>query len=345
MTSSLPYVCPVCRTGFATPDGFACAGCGVRYPVIRGMPVLCPDPYRHLGEEALRIAEYRQSNRAPGQAAGPDSMSLNDVCDRMTEAITPLLTVRSVLATAAARSAKRSRNPYSPVQSLYYLHRDWSGAPACEEEIQDITQAALKALDNAGGERSRILLLGAGTGRFASVLAPHFASTHAMELSVPMGLLRDFLRDGPLRFTALDRRNRRTEADARQQHTATNLGADLDSVEWVIADALHSPYPDGYFTTVASLYFSDVVPAGRLLPEVARLLAPGGTFVHVGPLGYQFEAPADDIWPAERWPAEVEQFGLRAVHTDWVRSTHHVDPSSMFTTLVDNFVLACEKRA
>jgi hypothetical protein len=32
------------------------------------------------------------------------------------------------------------------------------------------------------------------------------------------------------------------------------------------------------------------------------------------------------------------------VFTDWVRSTHHVDASSMFTSLVDNFVLACEKR-
>jgi carnosine N-methyltransferase len=344
LTSSLRYVCPVCRAGFATQDGFYCADCNVRYPVIRGMPVLCPAPYRHLGEEALRIVEYRQSNRAHGQTADPDSMSLDDVCDKLTDAITPLLTVRSVLATAAARSAKRSRNPYSPVQSLYYLHRDWSGALECEEEIQDITQAALKALDKAGGERSRILLLGAGTGRFASVLAPHFASTHAMELSVPMGLLRDFLRDGPLRFTVLDRRNRRSEDDARQRHTASSLGVDLDSVEWVIADALSCPYPDGYFSTVASLYFSDVVPARRLLSEVARILAPGGTFVHVGPLGYQFDLPADDIWPAERWPVEVEKFGLRAVYTDWARSTHHVDASSMFTTLVDNFVLACEKR-
>ena len=344
MTSSLPYVCPVCRAGFATHDGFYCTGCNVRYPVIRGMPVLCPAPYRHLGEEALRIVEYRQSNPAHGQPVEPDAMSLGDVCDKMTDAISPLLTVRSVLATAAARPATRSRNPYSPVQSLYYLRRDWSGAPECEEEIQDVTQAALKALDNAGGERSRILLLGAGTGRFASVLSPHFASTHAMELSVPMGLLRDFLRDGPLRFTVLDRRNRRSEADARQQHTASNLGVELDSVGWAIADALHCPYPDGYFSTVASLYFSDVVPPSQLLPEVARILAPGGTFVHVGPLGYQFDRPADDLWPAERWPREVEKFGLRAVFTDWVRSTHHVDASSMFTSLVDNFVLACEKR-
>src|SRR5690242_13667064 len=105
------------------------------------MPVLCPAPYRHLGEEALRIVESRQSNRGHGQTAEPDTMSLNDVCDRMTDAISPLLTVRSVLATAAARPAKRSRNPYSPVQSLLYLRRDWSGTPECEEEIQDITQA------------------------------------------------------------------------------------------------------------------------------------------------------------------------------------------------------------
>jgi SAM-dependent methyltransferase len=44
---------------------------------------------------------------------------------------------------------------------------------------------------------------------------------------------------------------------------------------------------------VVSIFFTDVIPLSKLLPEVRRVLRPGGRFISVGPLHYHFTDRAE----------------------------------------------------
>ena len=85
-----------------------------------------------------------------------------------------------------------------------------------------------------------------------------------------------------------------SERELVQLHRAVfpseNYGSTID---YVIADALSLPIPDASLEAVVSIFFTDVIPLSRLLPEVRRVLRPGGRFISVGPLVYHFEDKAE----------------------------------------------------
>jgi SAM-dependent methyltransferase len=78
-----------------------------------------------------------------------------------------------------------------------------------------------------------------------------------------------------------------------------------------VGDACALPVEDGAVDAVVSVFFTDVVPASRLFPEVARVLRPGGRFISVGPLHYHGAGVAEQYTRAEL-PSVLERHGLRA---------------------------------
>jgi ubiquinone/menaquinone biosynthesis C-methylase UbiE len=100
-----------------------------------------------------------------------------------------------------------------------------------------------------------------------------------------------------------------SERELVQLHRAVfpteNYGSTID---YVIADALLLPIPDASLEAVVSIFFTDVIPLSRLLPEVRRVLRPGGRFISVGPLVYHFEDKAE-------WLTQEEmRFVIRSMH-------------------------------
>ena len=92
-----------------------------------------------------------------------------------------------------------------------------------------------------------------------------------------------------------------------------------------------------------SCYFTDVVGLSRLLPEVTRVLAVGGRFAHVGPLGYQFDNYADR-YSAEGMVQELGELGFALLDKSSFTSSHLYEPLSLSHSQFENLVYVFEKQ-
>jgi SAM-dependent methyltransferase len=126
-------------------------------------------------------------------------------------------------------------------------------------------------------------------GRLAFEGGKHFSSVIATELSFAEAALFTAVRAGPVDFCRMNWHGVASEPEYVQVYRAVfpseNYGSNID---YVIADAISLPIPDASLEAVVSIFFTDVIPLSRLLPEVRRVLRPGGRFISVGPLSYGF---------------------------------------------------------
>ena len=73
-----------------------------------------------------------------------------------------------------------------------------------------------------------------------------------------------------------------------------------DRVEYVVGDLMETGWPDGHFAAVTAIsVIEHGFEADRLLPEVARLLAPGGLFLF-----------STDYWPEKIDTSSTPLFGM-----------------------------------
>jgi demethylmenaquinone methyltransferase / 2-methoxy-6-polyprenyl-1,4-benzoquinol methylase len=69
----------------------------------------------------------------------------------------------------------------------------------------------------------------------------------------------------------------RATAKAAEQASGKGSGVTLRPLQWIEADALKLPFPDGYFHLVTSAFgFRNLADYDAGLREIARVLAPGG---------------------------------------------------------------------
>ena len=119
--------------------------------------------------------------------------------------------------------------------------------------------------------------------------------------------------------------------------------ADAARAELVQADATDLPFPDGHFAAaVAVLVSTDIEPFERVAAEAARVLAPGGVFVHlgthpcfVGPHSVMQEDGRRVVGPGYR--ERRRQFDLPAYHPTGVRrkvGSVHVPLADMLNAVV-----------
>ena len=355
------YRCPQCVEGLSpTADGASlyCATCGAAYPILGAVPILVPQPWKYLADQAVRLtraaAQLRGeidkrvgwANEWPKYANEflTQSRALKrnlSIAERFQQTALERLTARHVVAALENGATNRRQNDYDFFQIFDYARRDWGGEDACEEEALTIARLAGDAIEEAKAG-ARILSLGAGTGRIADELDARFGSVDAIDLSLPMALFHDSLRTHSTPFSVVELKNKRRASDTVVELVAARRRRLRTGVRYAVADATMAPWPDGAFSCLASVYFTDLIPLSKLLPAAIRLLQPNGVFVHVGPLGYHHERECDHL-AAEQLAQRLSESGFQIVKMDFQRSTHLVQTDSLQRLEFQNMILVARK--
>ena len=190
------------------------------------------------------------------------------------------------------------------------MYGDWGRTPAGEAEVAEVCTLAGELVGELDPSvETHALFLGAGTGRHVVELGARFGTSSAIDLSIDRMWLFDQLLQRPLELAAFE------DSAPRGGRELTHLfrtvpPAPAPGRRLAVADARHLPLSDESQSQVFSIYFTDILPLGELLPEVARVLSPGGSFLHVGPLHYAFEDAAWRLAPDEL-AVVFDQFGLQ----------------------------------
>jgi SAM-dependent methyltransferase len=332
--------------------------------VVAGtLPILVDDPARSLADASLEASRLRAQFEAavealaaavhvqPGRAAilrrMQDAARANAALIARIEALLPGTLTSSPGADANARPG---RGREGRAQALEYLQRDWCGRPEGEDEIRRIRDAVSAQWTRLGAERRLAVVLGAGTGRLAWELRTQFPRVVAVDTSLVMAGLHHLLQESDIEFHVVRTRNVYSRDELVQKRVASLSAAGrqeghVGELTYAVADALAVPLASGSVTAVLSAYFSDLVPWPPLLTEVRRLLAPGGVFVHFGPLDYhhaslQHHLAADEV----RELVAAFGLGLCPGSESWIRAPH-LAASGMKRREYDNWTFAARKEA
>ncbi len=175
---------------------------------------------------------------------------------------------------------------------LNYMHRDWETRKDLSEELRLILERIKMLSLHHKTDYKSALFLGAGMARFAHELVHQFETTSAIDLSLTMGLLYKKLLQNDLSCYRINLKNAKTNNEQLSfiKHSANQPGiAKPITPDYYIADATKLPLRDHSISVIYSIYFTDVIPLSSLWPEIKRILKPGGSFIHFGPLQYPFK--------------------------------------------------------
>ena len=208
------------------------------------------------------------------------------------------------------RDSPRWNIGYHFNDALYYLWSDWAGTPAGERQIATIQQLVSANSRRYCDHRGRAVYLGAGLGRYAFEGGKHFSSVLAVELSFACAALFTAVRAAPIDFCMVHW-GAASEHELVEIHRAVfPIESGGTNVDYVIADARALPIADASLDAVISIFFTDVVPLSMLLPEVRRVLRPGGRFINVGPLAYHLHFTDKAEWLTQ----EEVRYVFESVH-------------------------------
>ena len=181
--------------------------------------------------------------------------------------------------------------------ALLYLRTDWGQTEAGERQVAALHAAVEESVRRyCGPAPGRAVYLGAGLGRHAFDGGRLFASVLAVELSFAAAALLSVVREGPVRFSTQNWQGAGTGEELVQLHEARFPAPPYAAnCAYVVGDALSLPVADASLDAVVSIFFTDVLPASKLFPELRRVLRPGGRFLNVGPLEYHFRGRAERL--------------------------------------------------
>ena len=369
--------CPRCRSPLRRTGGggrLACPGCGGAYPLIASTPILVPDPALYLRQSLLSLSDIRDraasgilelervrddaafAFRRPLMERAVAALRLHlEILDRQRDLLRAQTGPGALVAERLRRLRDRVASKLSPTagtlapphtayefdNALEHLRTDWAGTPEGEAQIGAI-QAAVTASIRAHLDppSSRAIYLGAGLGRHAFDGGRLFSSVLAVELSFAAAALLAAARAGTVRFARLSWLGADREEDVVALHEAAVPPLPYAAnVTYVVADALALPVADASVDAVISIFFTDVTPSSRLLPEVRRVLRPGGHFISTGPLLYHFKARAEQLTRAEmRYVLGRQGFDLEPAETTFALPCWEVPGSTQTVYRVWSFV-------
>jgi SAM-dependent methyltransferase len=334
----------VCKATLdAGAGGHSCSRCHKPYPRLAGVPVLVADIGWWLKDQLVVVARMEQrAQRAldivtgllgkthPREAAlirMRDGIQRNLALVRRWSA--ELVACASPAVKAAAAMGAEDVAVSAVIEPLKYFIADWGGQPASEASIAAIVASLRGHL--AGRDLRTVAVLGGGAGRVAWELTRDCEQVHLFDLSAMMALTYEWLRREDIVVHQVVEMNVR---EVSELYPAVRLAMSERPVQYAIADALHLPVADGSLSAALSVYMTDVVGnVEAFVTEAARVLAPGGAFIHFGTLGYGgFNPP--EMWTAAELRELLARHGFRVEREEWV--PHRLWPStSMVQTHVN----------
>ncbi len=301
--------CPRCEGRLDPGPPPACAACDTRYPVIDGIPWLCPEPDAALGEwrgqlHALTAGLDAQAERY--RAALTDDVSrtatrnrlklLSAACQdhakRLKSLLAPLLAGQPS-ATLETYRALSGALPAGQGLAGYYanLHRDWNWGDAENEAAARIVATAL-----GDAPPGRMLVVGAGAGRLAYDLHMHRhpAVTVAADLNpLMLAVARRVFAGETVEMYEFPVAPRDLASHAVLRRLRAPAAAS-PGLHVVLADAARPPFARGAFDTVVTPWLVDILDddLAAFAARVHHWLRPGGRWVNTGSLFFQHADPA-----------------------------------------------------
>lgn len=361
-------VCLVCRTplreGALVEGHVHCDACPQRYPVLFGsIPIVVRDPLRwvarcfiqysrHLDEQA---AERKKVEEGMGKVAPERMAMLSAFAEAIRRNAAVVGEVRDELgryvSAAELWGALSDTTAASYAHTLSYLRRDWAWTAEGEDELSILEGALAPHLAGAETAGGPLLVLGAGAGRIAYDLSRAHGRVVAIDSSVAMARHFDQLLGGkPIEFFELSANSLRRNTDHIRRHVASlcppgagpldpdQAARARERIAYLVAGARHIPLPDRSVSAVVSVFFTDVLPLDHVLPEVKRVLRPGGRFVHLGPLEYHFVDIVASL-PAEEVVAALRAQGFSVEAQGEAPSFHLRSAASLSATWYANWLL------
>ncbi len=339
-------VCPVCGQPLTDGLELVCADCDLSYPVLAGsLPLLVSDPATYLtGERALleqlssQNRQVAEAYRGRARAGGPRAEVLRSVAMGLDHNAALWDRIHALL--PARGTAVRSYTPPPASDLLGHLRRDWSGAAEAEREVGVILAAVGEALERHPVER--LLVLGAGAGRILACLAERYPFVTGLDLSCAMGLAFTIMsEEGALSAYNLIHGNFHRAADECERFTAQRT-LSSGQPRYIIADAGRIPFGEAVFDAVCAIYFTDLVPLSRLLPEIHRVLGKHGRFIHFGPLGYAFD-DVGEYYAVDQLSDVLASHGFSTCEPRYVHNTYFANANRLNDYAFDNLVLEADR--
>lgn len=334
-------------------------GCGRHYPVISGIPVLVDRIPSYLAEAYYLYYQHTASldyqvnvvrdnfafvpSRQDVKTTFIEALQHNRrAVERIVKVLEPYTSVQEVL--------RVQTNPLNEthryLKDFDYLRRDWGGDEEGEAQLAVINASLQRAVEEFLPDKGQILILGAGTGRIAYEFTKQFDTVLATDLSFSMAYhFHEVLRNG-VSFYELNTQNVyyrhafTRKINAQQRNTDARLRP--EAVQYFISDVKRLPLQDHSVACIASVYFTDVLALRLWLPEVKRVLKPGGVFMHFGPLGYPFEDFREKL-SAEEIMDVFREHQFEILSDDLLTTGHLASPQSLTQTHYKNWMLVTRK--
>lgn len=279
---------------------------------VDGIPWLLPEPEATLTEWNLRLKHLTQ--RLDGEAEllklelkepGLGELTtkrLRKLLQAKVEHKKALTELLAPLALSAGGSEELSqamsiRVPARQTITSYInnVFRDWAWET---EENRLSLELVFEALPREAWRGKKVLVLGAGYGRLAYDLheAAAPALTVASDINPLMLMVAKRMYKGKalkLHEFPMAPRDLESHAVLRRCEAPKPASAGL---ELVFADALRPPFRAGAFDVVLTPWLIDILPPSlpALSVVINDLLAPGGSFVNFGPLGFNHARSIDN---------------------------------------------------
>ncbi len=286
-------------------SAWTCLSCKTIYPVLFGYtPVLMPRAREHITKTYLQFRQYllEQQQRAQElekavtlnsyrkeqlalllRGQRHNSNLLYSLQEQLSKELLPGPDLIEYLHTQPAAALRYTTN-------FDYLRRDWTGLPEGELELREINTSLNKAISFVKPKCSKVVVLGAGMGRVAYDLCSSVDQVIALDQSISMGAWFHKIAEEDLTFYEINPKNTQYFEDRVRPLRARMPDKNhLSKLFYGIADAQQLPLASQSVDAVISVYFTDLLPLKKLLPEVKRVLRPGGAFIHFGPLHYHFD--------------------------------------------------------
>lgn len=356
-------ICLQCGSPLIKEETYSCAVCHKDYQQLHGVPLFVSNEEEYIAGMAKQYADFAQQKekelgelerafenrpyrqiywRQLRKALSGNNELIGTLVNMLCERVSP----------AALLRAKSSPVSAAVLKDFQYLKRDWGWLEEGELQLSEILGPLEEVISEAISDRENILVAGAGVGRIAVELCGYFEKVYATDLSFSMlWFFQQLLKGASINFHEINYTNILQDTYVARELTATyhapfsgyTLPEVNDKLFCYISDILHSPHRDGSISAFCSAYFTDVLALKLLLPEVKRLLKPGGVFIHLGPLGYGFEDVSEKL-AANEIKAAFLRAGFEVVREEVIRCNHLESELSMQTVSLKNWLVVFRKK-